>query len=575
MVEPSEIERALRAALPAHLHTHAPALARLLADAAAHPSAPAPADPALAPVLAALAGQELRTANALVSFGEGSQLGDVRIGDVAGGDIIQLSLTLPAVQNLAQGRNIIQIGRLVLPARLLLLLVALLLLAAAAAAWALRGPSTMAVGTGTFNIAVADFARDEAGMLRADPEASRLSRQVFDTLRQQQAIYSTENPADLIVIWHDSMGWSQKGVTIGFVEGAAVAERELAAQQRLAELKAQVLIYGYLDDAGQVALSFYVSPELKTESGPGALAGTYQLGEPQRPAGVNLTTRAGALFWLLKGLQYDSRGEPGRSRDVLRRGEELLPDWGELGEGKEILYFFQGQAATFAAASAPDAATFAEQLGYAEQRFARARAARPDFLRAAIGQGAVAFQRSQCLLGAAPCAPLPATAAARSAALAQALAQADQALASYEQAVALAPGSPDRIWAAGVAPMAVGSAYLLRGEIAWQQLDTLAADAAYAEATRRLGGGLAAAEGDRRILGQTYLMLGTALWRRGMLAAARPAAAAPLLRDARAAFASCVAQADSGDKLLDQMIANCRTRDQQVAALLAPLEVKP
>jgi tetratricopeptide (TPR) repeat protein len=571
MVASDELERALRATLPPDLAPRAPALARLIAEALAHPEAPPAPAPELTPALQALAGRELRAGEALISFGA-SQLGDVSIGDVAGGDIVRLNLTVaPEAQSVAVGRNIVQIGTLVLPLRLLLALLALLVVGAGAVAFALRGPMTMG-GRGTFRIAVADFAIDEGDRPRASAEGSRLSAQVFDTLRQQQSRYVADYPAEVITIWHDSMGWREKGVRIGYIPGATAAEREANARSRLDELEADLLIYGYLDPAGRVTLSFYVSPLLKTESAPGVLAGAYQLGEPARVAGVSLTTRAGALFWLLKGLQYDSLGAPERSLEVLQRGEALLPDWQETGEGKEILYFFQGLAATFSAPDAPDKAAFDERLIYGEERFRRALGVRPEFLRPAVGLGAVAYWRALCLLGNAPvCPPLPADGPARAEALAQAREQADLSLAQYERALTLAPESADTVWAQAAAPIGAGSVFVLRGEIALQQGDRAAADAAYSEAVERIRPAIAAAAGDRRILGQSHLFLGIALWRRGLLAGT--ADGLPLLQAARSAFAECIAQGGGDDQLLEaEVIALCRAHDQTVATLIAQHE---
>ncbi|GAB4426015.1 MAG: hypothetical protein OHK0015_06540 [Chloroflexi bacterium OHK40] len=572
MVARDELERALRDSLPPSLATRAPALAELIAEALAHPESPPPEQPELAPVLRALAGRELRAGQSLISFGA-SQLGDVSIGDVAGGDIVRLNLTLaPEAQSVAVGRNIVQIGTLVLPLRFILALLALLGVAVVAVVFVLRGPTTMA-GRGTFRIAVADFALDEGGDLRAAAEASRLSTRVYDTLRQQQARYVADYPAEVITLWHDSMGWREKGTTIGFIPGANAAEREANASRRLDELDADLLIYGYLDPAGRVSLNFYISPALKTEGAPGVLAGAYQLGEPARPEGLALTTRAGALFWLLKGLQYDSLGEPERSLEVLRRGETLLPDWKEIGEGKEILYYFQGQAAVSSLPAAPDLAAVEERLAYGEERFRRALAARPEFLRPAVLLGTVSYWRSLCLLGAVPaCSPLPTGGPERAQTLSEAREQANLALERYQAALALAPASADAVWARAAAPSAVGSAFLLQGEIALQQGDRAAADEAYAATVEQISPVIAAAAGDRRILGQSYLFLGTALWRRGMLAAA-PAEALPLLREARAAFAACLDQGGAGDELLErEVLGLCRARDGEAAALIAQHE---
>ena len=50
------------------------------------------ADPALAELGKALAGREVRVGSTVVSFGVGSQMGDVRMRDIAGRDLVQLTL---------------------------------------------------------------------------------------------------------------------------------------------------------------------------------------------------------------------------------------------------------------------------------------------------------------------------------------------------------------------------------------------------------------------------------------------------------------------------------------------------
>ena len=87
-------ESDLREALPERLRLHAAALARLLADAAngAHPDearARFAVEPALAAAFEALAGKRV---GSVLSFGEGNQIGEVTIGDVADGSVLKLHI---------------------------------------------------------------------------------------------------------------------------------------------------------------------------------------------------------------------------------------------------------------------------------------------------------------------------------------------------------------------------------------------------------------------------------------------------------------------------------------------------
>jgi tetratricopeptide (TPR) repeat protein len=574
MVTTDELERALREALPADQHGKVTALAGLIADAAGGAGTHPPVGTNLAPALQSLAGREIRVGSALVSFGADSQIGDITIGDVAGGDIIRVSLAIaPDLRGAIIGKNIIQIGRLMLPMRALLALLGLLLVGLATAAFALRGPTRMTDAGGTFNLAVADFVLDAGNTFRRSSEGQRLSKQVYTALLKQPVLYQELNSSDEMTIWHDGLSWREKGASIGFVPD------EATARARLAELGADVLLYGSLDAAGRVTLRFYVSPRLKTAGTLGELAGDYQLGEPIRPDGTNLTTRASALFWLIKGLEYDSQGRPADALDVLNRGEAVLRDWGERDEGKEILYFFQGQAGAFVAAAmlgtsaaGPDEqARFEQLLDAAAERFQRARDARPGFLRPVVGLGSVALLRSQCGIGLSPCPKLPEAEPGRAAVLGVSQAEAVRALQIYEQALVLAPDASDRHWADGVAPMAVGSAYLILGQIAWHQQDSVAADRAFAKAVDKIRTGLPAVAGDHRALGQAYHMLGVALLSRSMLSAGHPDDNMALLRGAQAAFTSCASEGGK-DALLAQQVAACKEFGVRATAALTQLE---
>lgn len=95
------LARALEAALPADYRACALRLATLLANRSGGQSAgtdesEAPADSDLSDALNALAGRAIRAGAGLISFGSGSQFGDIIFsGDVAGGNIVRITLNLP------------------------------------------------------------------------------------------------------------------------------------------------------------------------------------------------------------------------------------------------------------------------------------------------------------------------------------------------------------------------------------------------------------------------------------------------------------------------------------------------
>lgn len=92
------LAEAVRAALPQHLHRLVePVVAYLeaavaLRDLVSDPSASA----AVAQALTSLRGTEIPLPAGVVTFGANTNLGDVTMRDVAGRDVINLSITLPA-----------------------------------------------------------------------------------------------------------------------------------------------------------------------------------------------------------------------------------------------------------------------------------------------------------------------------------------------------------------------------------------------------------------------------------------------------------------------------------------------
>jgi hypothetical protein len=95
MYSADDIAEALRRAVPADQQGAIPALSRILAEAVSKPLSKQEfvarvAAERLDPLLAVLAGQRLAVDGAMLSFGQGSNLGDVTVGNVVGGDLVQL-----------------------------------------------------------------------------------------------------------------------------------------------------------------------------------------------------------------------------------------------------------------------------------------------------------------------------------------------------------------------------------------------------------------------------------------------------------------------------------------------------
>jgi tetratricopeptide (TPR) repeat protein len=372
-------------------------------------------------------------------------------------------------QGVAVGKNIVQIGSIVIPFWSVLLLLGVILGGAATAAYALRGPTKM---TGLFNVAIATFAEETDGAVGSSRDGTQLSQWVFDVLKNQQAQYETSavGASNSVRIWHDSLGWREQGATIGYVDGTTLKEREANAAIIADRIGADVLLYGTLTPQNTIDLRFYVSPQLGTGGSSNTLAGHYQLGAqvPVNRANIRaqataLTVRNSALFWLVNGLSYAGQGYPAEALAVLEQAEaQLKTIWKERNEGKEILYHFQGESALFLAVDATDEAEFNQYIQRAEAALKRALASNPNYLRANIVAGSVEYVRSQCLLLASPCAETPTS-------YNDSLTHAQNAVAAYRETLALAEQSPAEPWAKGVAPMQLGAAYILLGRIYYAQ----------------------------------------------------------------------------------------------------------
>jgi hypothetical protein len=116
-MDPASIQTQLQAALPAGLRPHLHTLAAILGGVIAGSLHPSDAerrltdDLGLAPTLRSLSGKELAGGASLIHFGANSQAGDISIGDVAGGNLIKISVNFPFEELLAIGRQTGVFGR--------------------------------------------------------------------------------------------------------------------------------------------------------------------------------------------------------------------------------------------------------------------------------------------------------------------------------------------------------------------------------------------------------------------------------------------------------------------------------
>jgi tetratricopeptide (TPR) repeat protein len=133
--------------------------------------------------------------------------------------------------------------------------------------------------------------------------------------------------------------------------------------------------------------------------------GQFQLGEQPIRFGVDaafnsntdLRVRSSALMYLIMGLTYDLFGRVEQSLEVYKQAEDQLQVLPEVGQGKENLYFFLGQAAFYKQFKTNDRQASEELNTEAETAFKKALNSNPAYSRAMIGLGSVLSARLQRL----------------------------------------------------------------------------------------------------------------------------------------------------------------------------------
>lgn len=89
-----ELEQALRAVLPVAYTAQASHVADILFQSLSGKEGDISIDPSVSSALKELAGQDIISPSSVISFGTGSQVGDVKISDVVGGDVFHFSINI-------------------------------------------------------------------------------------------------------------------------------------------------------------------------------------------------------------------------------------------------------------------------------------------------------------------------------------------------------------------------------------------------------------------------------------------------------------------------------------------------
>jgi tetratricopeptide (TPR) repeat protein len=489
--------------------------------------------------------------------------GDVVGGDkiVAGGDVVQGD----KITHVTVNRGAIQIGTFSIPTLPVILGALVVTAGLIFVGLTLRetpGPTRM---KGGFNVAVAQFGRQEAtGQIVFSEEGQRLSRTVFEVLRQQTSEFSDIELRSLVQIWHDDLPNSEMGTELGPVadEGAA---------QALAErIGADMVIYGAIDQRNELMPKFYITTQARGEID-ATVTGHQALGSrPIRvdPAtslgtGTDLARRARALFYLTIGLTYDAIGRSEEALNVYRDAEIQLASWNEKGEGKETLYFFLGQAALYLSQQQDGIAQAPALRQEARQAFENGVNSNPTYPRPHVGLGSVYFLQAQ------ETQPLSAL-----------LGEVDvlnRALDEYRVALDLAQQASDR-QAQILSTYSLGTAYYLQGR-AHRSADQIdAARGAFRQAGDAISSILGALKetSQPRLLGQAYQAVGNADKQLAELSAEQgdPGEAKALYEQARQAYERCIELGnESQDAVLHELVIQglcIPQRDAVTSILSAP-----
>lgn len=525
------------------------------------------------------------------------------------GDVIVANVVVDEDSTVAPdvtvGKNIIKIGKIVIPIWMFVVALALPFVLAGVAYLAIV-PAKMPNRAAQFNVAVATFGELRNGRVQASETAELLGQWVAEGLTQEKPIYDAAfgNP---IEVWHDGLSPLIKRTTIGMIEGSSEQIRQGNAEERATTLNANVVIYGVLeaqvDGRQALTLEFYVKPDLSLPIE--TRLGQYRLGEPiplpadfdpQNTGSGNsavvweeVSMRGRALAWLVRALDRERQGRRQEMIAVIEQAEAEANSqqtgrlrWPERGAGKEVLYTLKGEAQLeLAYADRACGEESRTRSTLAESAFQKAISSNDEYPLAYIGLGNVAHLRAQCLLTIPP---------VTSEAVAAAEPLVAEAQRQYQNAQQRAAAASDRRYIDTVATLALASAYRLQAMIAVQRgiMEPTQEAEWFAQAEEAIATGEAdlapileaVPQNDYyyRLLARAYLFQGNLLALKGLLLQAQNNSAGyqQALRDAITAYEGCEAQANKvfADVYLKESLIPlfCTPQKETTEALLAQAE---
>lgn len=413
------------------------------------------------------------------------------------GDVIIANVVIDKESKVAPditvGKNIIKIGKVVIPIWMFAVAIALPFLLTGGAYLAFV-PAKMPNNAAQFNVAVATFGELRNGQVETSATGQRLSEFVAAGLTQEKPVYEAAfgNP---IEVWHDGLSPLIKRTAIGMIEGSNEEIRQGAAEKRANEINANMIIYGVVerqsDGREALTLEFYVKPDLLTPVE--SRFGNERMGDPILiPATFDpnntgsgdgsivaetVTNRGRALAWIIRALDRERRGLKSEMIAVIERAEDEANStetgrlrWPEVGAGKEVIYTLKGEAhleLAYADFTCNEASQ--NRVALAEAAFQQAIASNARYSLAHIGLGNVAHFRAQCLLTTTLGSVEPTDIEAMRPIVVEAQNFTNDALAHFQRGKALSPDAADSRFVQAVAGISLAVGYRLQATVAlWQ-----------------------------------------------------------------------------------------------------------
>jgi tetratricopeptide (TPR) repeat protein len=371
MISRDTIKAALESALPDELQYLANDLSQVIAHAASGMSNATEItdtfgnNPDFKVALDHLAGQRVIRDHAIVTFGSDNEFGNITLGDVVAGDFIQVTLTLPQVDNRVS--DVVRRSRYLIGAIVFLLSVSAVLIIYQFVShhlWPRNRVTRMP--DSAFNIAIAQFSEvDQDNRIIVSERAQDFTQIMYEVLDSSLGL--------TMKVWPPSQ--------TGLIDGDTDDERAYAAEQRARVINADVIIYGDLAYGDQTTFSpkFFISD--KKFSLAEELVGAYQDGPAiiihdditTNPDAYNrlhndIKDRTQTFVLFVLGLGSYKLGDFAQATAYFQDAEQK---W-DAEAGKEVLYLFLGS--TFGERGDLSSAQtyYTKALTATEQQYARA-----------------------------------------------------------------------------------------------------------------------------------------------------------------------------------------------------------